>query len=192
MNEIGGIGEFWNVRDQGEAPRFEVGTDETHAEITASSRREDVVERQRTVADRDDRIGSVWIGGLVACRGWLAPARSEERGYSCEDGAKQIPRIVWDMRQRAADGDDIAAYAQVDSSGEQFPAGPGSAAMDNNCRACHSPSMVLSQPPLTHDTWVREVEKMQKTFKAPVQDGDVPAILNYVDALSISQRKSAR
>ena len=74
-----------------------------------------------------------------------------------------------------------------DDSAETYPAGPGAEAMNNTCRACHSPSMVLLQPPLRHEEWVKEVDKMRGTFKAPVADNDMPAILAYLDALSARQ-----
>lgn len=75
----------------------------------------------------------------------------------------------------------------VDADAE-FPAGPQADAINNNCRACHSPSMVLVQPPLSHDEWVKVVGKMQHTFKAPVPDSEVPKILEYLDAHSTSER----
>lgn len=71
-----------------------------------------------------------------------------------------------------------------DAFQEQFPPGPGVAAMDNNCRTCHSPSMVLTQPALKHEEWAKEVEKMQKVFKAPIPDSEIPAIMSYLDATS--------
>lgn len=65
-----------------------------------------------------------------------------------------------------------------------FPDGPGAEAMNNNCRACHSPSMVLVQPPLTHDQWVHEVDKMRDTFKAPIDEAAIPDIIAYLDGYS--------
>lgn len=81
-----------------------------------------------------------------------------------------------------------ASITLPDPSGEMFPAGPGSDAMDNNCRACHSPAMVLTQPPLKHEDWVKTVDKMRNVFKAPVQESDIPAILGYLDAYSAKQK----
>lgn len=78
-----------------------------------------------------------------------------------------------------------AAIALPDASTETFPPGPGAEAMDNNCRACHSPSMVLVQPPLSHEEWAKELEKMQKVYKASIDPADLPAIGAYLDALSL-------
>ena len=64
----------------------------------------------------------------------------------------------------------------------QFPPGPGSDAITNNCLACHSAGMVLNQPPLPKATWEAEVHKMINIYKAPVAPEDVPAIVAYLDA----------
>jgi hypothetical protein len=71
-----------------------------------------------------------------------------------------------------------------DGADEEYPAGPHADALNNNCRACHSPSMVTVQPPLTHDEWVKEVGKMMNTLKAPVPEEEVPKIRDYLDAQS--------
>jgi cytochrome c553 len=64
----------------------------------------------------------------------------------------------------------------------QFPPGPGSDAITNNCLACHSAGMVLNQPQLPQATWEAEVHKMINIYKAPVAPEDVPAIVAYLVA----------
>ena len=59
-------------------------------------------------------------------------------------------------------------------------AGPGSDVINNNCLACHSAGMVLTQPRLPRAVWQAEVEKMRNTYKAPVEAEDVPAIVDYL------------
>jgi cytochrome c5 len=61
-----------------------------------------------------------------------------------------------------------------------FPDGPGSEAINNNCLACHSAEMVLTQPPLTRTTWQAEVDKMRAAYKAPIAEEDVKAIVDYL------------
>jgi len=75
-----------------------------------------------------------------------------------------------------------------DGADEEYPAGPDADALNNNCRACHSPSMVTVQPPLSHEEWGKVVDKMMHTFKAPIPDEEVPKILNYLDDLSAKER----
>jgi hypothetical protein len=68
----------------------------------------------------------------------------------------------------------------VPTSDAMFPAGPGSDAINNNCLACHSTEMVLNQPALPKATWEAEVHKMINVYKAPIEDADVPAIVDYL------------
>ena len=62
----------------------------------------------------------------------------------------------------------------------QFPPGPGSDAITNNCLACHSAGMVLNQPLLPKATWEAEVHKMINIYKAPVASEDVGPIVDYL------------
>jgi mono/diheme cytochrome c family protein len=61
-----------------------------------------------------------------------------------------------------------------------FPGGDKAAAINGNCLACHSASMVLNQPPLTRAVWSAEVHKMVSAYKAPVSPQDVDAIIAYL------------
>ena len=58
--------------------------------------------------------------------------------------------------------------------------GPGSDTINNNCLACHSAGMVLTQPALPAAAWQAEAEKMIHVYKAPVDEKDVPAIVDYL------------
>ncbi len=61
--------------------------------------------------------------------------------------------------------------------------GPGADAMNANCTACHSAEMVHTQPALTKAAWQAEVTKMQKVYKASVNEADIPAIMDYLTRL---------
>lgn len=65
----------------------------------------------------------------------------------------------------------------------EYPAGPEVQAMNDNCRACHSPSMVLVQPPLSQADWGKIVHKMIDVYKAPIDPADLPKIMTYLGAL---------
>jgi hypothetical protein len=67
--------------------------------------------------------------------------------------------------------------------GRMFPGDSSADAINNNCLACHSAGMVLTQPALSRAEWQSEVEKMRGTYKAPVEESDVPAIVDYLVAL---------
>lgn len=70
---------------------------------------------------------------------------------------------------------------------QQYPAGPHADVINANCTSCHSASMALSQPALSDDQWKAIVTKMRETYKAPVADKDVPAIIAYLTGLSARQ-----
>jgi cytochrome c5 len=58
--------------------------------------------------------------------------------------------------------------------------GAGSDVVNNNCLACHSAGMVLNQPALSAAAWQTEAEKMLHVYKAPIDEKDVPAIVEYL------------
>ncbi|TWB38842.1 cytochrome c [Nitrospirillum viridazoti] len=64
-------------------------------------------------------------------------------------------------------------------SDREFP-GADAAAINNNCLTCHSAGMVLRQPPFPREKWAEIVNKMIQTYKAPIDAGDVPAIVDYL------------
>jgi cytochrome c5 len=63
---------------------------------------------------------------------------------------------------------------------QTYPAGAGVEALNDHCRACHSPSMVLVQPRLSAEEWRKEVRKMIDTYKAPVPEDQVDGITRYL------------
>jgi hypothetical protein len=67
--------------------------------------------------------------------------------------------------------------------GDRMFPGPNADAINNNCLACHSAGMVLTQPRLPRKTWQAEVEKMRAAYKAPVADQDVGPIVDYLVGL---------
>ena len=72
---------------------------------------------------------------------------------------------------------------QLPDSDVQFPAGPHADAINNNCLSCHSADMVLNQPPMARAKWQAEVDKMRASYKAPVNDADAKAIVDYLTGL---------
>jgi hypothetical protein len=64
-----------------------------------------------------------------------------------------------------------------------FPDGPNSDAINNNCLACHSAGMVLTQPKLPRKVWEAEVDKMRSIYEAPVGDEDANAVVDYLTRL---------
>ena len=58
---------------------------------------------------------------------------------------------------------------------------PGYAKAQANCVACHSAEYMLYQPPTAPRAyWEAMVNRMKAVFKAPIDDADMPAIVDYL------------
>ena len=58
---------------------------------------------------------------------------------------------------------------------------PGYATAQANCVACHSAEYLLYQPPTAPRTyWDAMVKRMKAVFKAPIDDADMPLIVDYL------------
>jgi sulfite dehydrogenase (cytochrome) subunit B len=66
-----------------------------------------------------------------------------------------------------------------------FRPGPNLEVVQNNCTACHSADYINTQPrgpKFKKDFWQAEVTKMIKVYGAPIDDSDVPKIVEYLAA----------
>ena len=58
---------------------------------------------------------------------------------------------------------------------------PGYTKAQTNCVACHSAEYMLYQPPTAPRAyWEAMVTRMKVVFKAPIDDADMPAIVDYL------------
>ncbi len=58
---------------------------------------------------------------------------------------------------------------------------PGYAKVQANCVACHSAEYGQYQPPnASRAYWDAMVKRMKLVFKAPIDDADMPAIVDYL------------
>lgn len=71
---------------------------------------------------------------------------------------------------------------ELPTSDITFPGGAAADAINANCLSCHSAGMVLTQPNLAKAAWAAEVDKMIHTFKAPIDQGNATAIVDYLSA----------
>jgi sulfite dehydrogenase (cytochrome) subunit B len=65
----------------------------------------------------------------------------------------------------------------------QFKPGPHLDTVQGNCGACHSADYIQTQPTgpkFKKDFWQAEVTKMIKVYAAPIDEKDVPAIVDYL------------
>ena len=65
-----------------------------------------------------------------------------------------------------------------------FKPGPNLEVVKNNCSGCHSADYVKTQPNMKSkkDFWQAEVTKMIKVYGAPIDNADVPKIVEYLTA----------
>lgn len=76
------------------------------------------------------------------------------------------------------DFDNVHVTLPDDAPG--VPPGEHEDAFSGSCLACHSVEMILNQPKLGRTTWEGIVNKMIHVYKAPVDDADVPKIVDYL------------
>jgi cytochrome c5 len=81
---------------------------------------------------------------------------------------------------------------QLPDSNDVMPDLPNAEVVDRNCLSCHSVEMVENQPALPRAAWAAEIEKMRTVFKAPIDPGDVDAMLDYLTRLHGESRRGWR
>ena len=75
-------------------------------------------------------------------------------------------------------------YAVPDDKSALRP-GPNLEVVQGNCGSCHSADYVLTQPQgpkFKKDFWEAEVTKMIKVYGAPIDEKDIPKIVEYLTA----------
>ncbi len=85
-----------------------------------------------------------------------------------------------------------SASVELPIDDAMYPAGPNADVINRNCASCHSPSMAMTQPPLTKAQWTATVTKMREAYHAPVPSADVPAIVAYLTAMPGQQGVAAK
>jgi mono/diheme cytochrome c family protein len=66
---------------------------------------------------------------------------------------------------------------------------PGYAKAQANCVACHSAEYMLFQPPnASRAYWDAMTKRMKAVFKAPIDDADMPVIVDYLAATYGNQK----
>ncbi|HVZ42314.1 MAG TPA: cytochrome c [Ramlibacter sp.] len=76
-----------------------------------------------------------------------------------------------------------AKTIQLPPDGAQLKASPlpGYVKAQGNCVACHSAEYMLYQPPTAaRPYWDAMVKRMKAVFKAPIDDADMPEIVDYL------------
>jgi cytochrome c5 len=106
--------------------------------------------------------------------------------------ASSAPPLASEPASVSADGFTlVSTSAELPFDDRQFPDGPHADVVNANCLACHSTSMVLTQPVLKSDQWKAIVIKMRDVYKAPVAEENVAPIVDYLATLSAKQASGA-
>ena len=72
------------------------------------------------------------------------------------------------------------SVAPFPSLAPELAEGEGETETQRFCAGCHSTRYITMQPPLPAATWDSEVNKMIKTFGAPIPDATAKMIISYL------------
>jgi mono/diheme cytochrome c family protein len=72
------------------------------------------------------------------------------------------------------------------------PGGPNVDLVTANCTACHSAEMINNQPALSQAAWDATITKMQKVYKAPIDDADRANIIAYLMRRKVAETAPRR
>jgi hypothetical protein len=120
-------------------------------------------------------------GGAVALGGVILLAIATPAGRAGSPQAAQVAQAASPSSTVAGGGVTLHSVSfTLPDSDRSFPGGAEADAINNNCLACHSAGMVLTQPRLSRAVWQAEVDKMRESYKAPIEAADVPPIVDYL------------
>lgn len=72
------------------------------------------------------------------------------------------------------------SVASFPSFAPELAQGEGRAETQSFCAMCHSTRYITMQPPLPAATWDAEVNKMIKTFGAPIPEATAKKVISYL------------
>lgn len=55
---------------------------------------------------------------------------------------------------------------------------------NTHCLLCHSMGMITTQPPLTPDTWKKEIDKMRSAYGCPLRDDQVDGLVKFISQVN--------
>jgi mono/diheme cytochrome c family protein len=99
---------------------------------------------------------------------------------------------VW---QRALAADDSAKPTsgvheiKLPAMPVDLPPGAGRETVAVTCVICHSTRYITTQPRFSRAAWTAEVDKMRKTFGAPLTDAQAAEVVNYLVAIRGTEGK---
>lgn len=61
-----------------------------------------------------------------------------------------------------------------------FEGGESAKLANTHCLLCHSKEMIDTQPPLSADTWKKEINKMRSAYGYPLRDDQVNGLVKFI------------
>jgi mono/diheme cytochrome c family protein len=71
----------------------------------------------------------------------------------------------------------------------ELPPGAGRETVTVTCVICHTTRYITMQPRFSRAAWTAEVDKMHKTFGAPLTDAQAAEVVNYLVAIRGAEAK---
>jgi cytochrome c5 len=121
------------------------------------------------------RVVLLAMGAVLIVAGSAVLAQLRTSSYSSTK-ADSIEQTL--PAQTSSDGN--FAVAPFASFAPELAEGEGRAETESFCAMCHSTRYITMQPPLPAATWEAEVNKMTKTFGAPIPDATTKKIISYL------------
>ncbi len=84
---------------------------------------------------------------------------------------------------RSADGEVVSITLPDEDPTTYVPPGPHREQFTAQCRLCHSPRLVLTQPRLPEKNWAAVVHKMVATYGAELSPDEEKALVEYLVAV---------
>ena len=98
------------------------------------------------------------------------------------DYGSQKTESLTQLRASGEEPDAEYSVAAFPSLPADLAEGEGRAETESFCAMCHSTRYITMQPPLPAAVWETEVNKMIKTYGAPIPDPSAKKILSYLKA----------
>lgn len=100
--------------------------------------------------------------------------------FRAGDYAKPESELMRQLLPVSASTDSMYDAGQYPIYYPELAPGDGRDDVENNCSLCHSPRYITMQPAMPAQAWADEVNKMRKTFGAPIPDDAAQRIIVYL------------
>jgi mono/diheme cytochrome c family protein len=91
---------------------------------------------------------------------------------------------LWQRPAPAEQADNKEAHSiTLPAMQPDLPPGPNRDTVAGTCAVCHTTRYITMQPAFTRSAWTAEVDKMRKTFGAPLTDAQAAQVVEYLVAV---------